>query len=305
MKKWTKEEDIFLKKNYPESNITSLSVSLKTTYQQVRNRLLVLGIPLEQDNKMPNILVFDIETAPMEVYTWGLYDQNIGINQIKHDWFVLCWSAKWLFDDHMMTGVLNKKELIDKDDKRIVEKIWKLFEKADIIIAHNGDRFDIAKLKARFLKHRLGEPSPYKTIDTLKIARKEFKLTSNKLDYICEYLDIDKKLETGGFELWKRCINGDLNAIKEMDIYCQNDVKILEELYLELRPYIKNHPNLALYMESIYEVCPNCGGDRLKWGYVYNTRVNQYECAKCQDCGAFMRARKSNLSKDKKDLLLH
>ena len=150
----------------------------------------------------------------------------------------------------------------------------------------------------------MGEPSPYKTVDTLKVARKEFKLTSNKLDYICQYLELDKKLDTGGFELWKRCVNGDIKALKEMDEYCQNDVRILEDLYLELRPYIKNHPNLALYMESIYELCPNCGSDKLRWGYLYKTRVNQYDCAKCQDCGAFMRARKSNIDKDKKDILL-
>lgn len=304
MNKWTKKEDDILRKYYPLKNITNLASELKKTYQQVRNRLLKLGIPLEKLGKIPNILVFDIETAPLEVYTWGLYDQTININQIKHDWFVLCWSAKWLFDDQIMTGVLTKREALDKNDKNIVEKIWKLFDKADIIIAHNGDRFDIAKLNARFLKHELGQPSPYKTIDTLKVARKEFRLTSNKLDYICDYTGLDRKIETGGFDLWKRCVQGDTKALKLMDEYCQNDVIILEQMYLKLRPYIKNHPNLALYMESDYEVCPNCGSDKLKWGYLYRTRVNQYDCAKCQSCGAFMRARKSGLDKEKKDLIL-
>lgn len=255
--------------------------------------------------KLPKILVFDIETAPLEVYTWGLYDQNIGINQIKNDWFVLNWSAKWLFDDEIITGVLNKKELLRKDDKRIIKKVWELFNQADMVIAHNGDRFDIAKLNARFLKHNMGLPSPYKSIDTLKIARREFRLTSNKLDYICQFLGIKGKLDTGGFELWKDCINGSMEALNKMDIYCQNDVIILEKMYLKLRPYIRNHPNYALYMESDYEVCPNCGSDKLEWGYLYHTRVNAYESAKCKDCGAYMRSRKSFIDKNKKDLILN
>lgn len=309
---WTKEDDKLLKKLSKDKSIKNLSdVSriLGKGYTPVFNRFIKLGLPFPEhkirEERLPKILVFDIETAPMEVFTWGLYDQNIGINQIKNDWFVICWSAKWLFEEEIISSRLSPKEALNKDDKRIIKNIWKLFDEADIIIAHNGDRFDIAKLKARFLKHELGEPSPYKTIDTLKVARKEFRLTSNKLDYICEYTGVDKKLDTGGFELWKRCINGEEEALREMSTYCENDVRILEQMYFKLRPYIKNHPNLALYMESDYEVCPNCGSDKLKWGFLYRTRVNQYECAKCQDCGAYMRSRKSNLDKNRKALLLN
>jgi DNA polymerase elongation subunit (family B) len=267
-------------------------------YTRERLRELKKELP----TRIPKILVFDIETAPLEVWTWGLYNQNIGINQIKNDWFTLNWAAKWLFDDVMMTGVLTKKELLEKDDKRIVKKAWDLFNQAEIVLAHNGDRFDIAKINSRFLKHDLKLPSPYQSIDTLKIARQAFRLTSNKLDYICKYLGLKGKIQTGGFELWKNCINGDMKSLKKMNEYCQNDVIILEEMYLKLRPYAKGHPNLALYMESDYEVCPNCGSDKLKWGYLYYTKVNTYECARCENCGAYMRVRKNNTKN--KDLLL-
>ncbi len=303
MIRWTKEDDKLLKKLIKTKSITEIAREMRLTYHQVRTRLLKLGIGTEP--KIPNILVFDIETSQMLVKIWQLRGNDyIDTNRIIEDWFVLCWSAKWLFDDHIMTGVLTPKEAKERDDKRITEKIWNLFDKADIIIAHNGDRFDIAKLKARFLKHKLGLPSPYKSIDTLKVARKEFRLTSNKLDYICDFTGLDRKLDTGGIELWDKAEAGDSKALKKMDEYCQNDVLILEQMYLELRPYIKNHPNLALYMESDYEVCPNCGSDKLKWGYLYRTRVNEYESAKCMNCGAYMRARKSNLTKDKKELIL-
>lgn len=303
MIRWTKEDDKLLKKLIKTKSITETAREMRLTYHQVRTRLLKLGI--EEDKKIPNILVFDIETSQMMVKVWQLRgNEYIDTSRIVNDWFVICWSAKWLFDDNIITGVLTSKEAKERNDKRIVEKIWKLFDKADIIIAHNGDRFDIAKLKARFLKHKLGLPSHYQSIDTLKVARKEFRLTSNKLDYICDFTGLDRKLATGGVELWDKSEEGDIKALKKMDEYCQNDVLILEQMYLELRPYIRNHPNLALYMESDYEVCPNCGSDRLKWGYLYRTKVNEYESAKCMSCGAYMRARKSNLTKDKKELIL-
>lgn len=152
---------------------------------------------------------------------------------------------------------------------------------------HNCNNFDRKKANTRFLKYGLGHPAPYQTIDTLLVARREFKVSSNKLDYLCKFLGLDVKLPTG-FQLWKDCLNGDAKALAKMDTYCQNDVKILEELYLILRPYIHSHPNLSLYMDTDKLVCPNCGSSKLKWGYKYTTLTNQYKSARCE-CGAFVR----------------
>ena len=134
--------------------------------------------------RVPKILVFDIETSFMENYTWGTFKQDIAINQIKNDWNMICWSAKWLFSDEVIHDRLTGKESRRKDDKRITKSLWKLLDEADIVIAHNGDAFDIKKANARFLYHDLELPSPYRSIDTLKIARRNFKITSNKLDYL-------------------------------------------------------------------------------------------------------------------------
>jgi DNA polymerase elongation subunit (family B) len=241
---------------------------------------------------LPKILIFDIETSPIEAYVWGLYDQNIGINQIINDWFIITWSAKWLFSPTVISHRLSKKEAIKKDDKRIVKELWKLIDEADIVVAHNGDAFDIKKMKARFLKFGLTYPSPYKSVDTLKIARREFKITSNKLDYLCKYVGLPAKIDTGGFDLWKDCLNGNEEALLKMDTYCQNDVRILEDIYIKLRPYMHNHPNVGLYMETEDDVCPSCGSNNLKWGYVYSTISNQYQSAKCE-CGTYIRKPKS------------
>ena len=252
--------------------------------------------------ELPKILIFDIETAPLEVYVWGLWDQNIAINQIKHDWFILSWSAKWLFKSNIHHARLTSKEALNKDDKRITKHLWRLIDEADIVIAHNLDRFDRPKMNTRFLKHDLAFPSPYQSIDTLKIARKEFKVSSNKLNYLCQFLGLNLKANTGGFELWIKCMQGNEDALKKMDKYCQQDVSILEELYLRLRPYIHSHPNVGLYMESNKTLCPNCGSDKLKWGHKYTTPVNQFYTARC-GCGAFVRSKTSIVNKEKRKVL--
>ena len=252
--------------------------------------------------ELPKILVFDIETAPIEAYVWGLWDQNIAINQIKHDWFVLSWSAKWLFDPEVKHCRLTSKEALKKDDKRITKELWKLFDEADIIIAHNLDKFDKPRMNTRFLKHGLLFPSPYQTVDTLKVAKREFKVSSNKLNYLCQFLGLNVKMETGGFELWEKCLKGNEEALEKMDVYCRQDVLILEELYLKLRPYIRSHPNVGLYLDSSVPVCPNCGSDKLKWGLKYTTPANQYQTARCK-CGAFVRAKTSTINKDSKKVL--
>jgi len=239
---------------------------------------------LKRENKStpkpPKILVFDIETAPMSVYTWGIYDQNIGINQIKSDWFMLCYSAKWLGSETMLHDRLTSKEALKKDDKRISQSLWELLDEADMVVAHNGDAFDIKKSNARFLKHNLGLPSPYRSVDTLKIARRNFKITSNKLDYICKFLDIPRKLETWGFSLWEWCIKWEEKSLRKMDIYCRNDVKILEEVYLRLRCYDKSHPKLGVYLEK--NVCNNCGSKKLKDIWFYTTNFNKYKALRCE-----------------------
>lgn len=242
---------------------------------------------------MPKILVFDIETAPLKSYTWGIWNQNIGLNQLIDDWFMLTWAAKWLFSDTVMSDKLTSKEAIEEDDKRITKNLWKLIDEADIVIAHNGDKFDIKKINTRFLKHRLGLPSSYQSIDTLKIARKTFSFTSNKLDALATFLGFEGKMSTGGFDLWKRCMEGDKEAFLIMEEYNKQDVVVLENVYLELRPYAKSHPNIGLYVGDGIERCPCCGSDQVTPNSEYYSNTSVYVEYLCNSCGSRSRTKKS------------
>jgi len=245
---------------------------------------------LSKDGKA-KVLLFDIETAPAEVFVWSFGEQRIHIAQEIQDWNVICWCGKWLFDDKLLGAVQTPQEARDRDDKRIVQKLWEAIDEADILIGHNLIGFDRKKANTKFLLHGLKPTSPYQTIDTLKVARREFAFLSNKLDYLCKRLGLDTKLETG-FELWKDCLKGNRKALEHMFEYCGQDVAILEDLYLKLRPWVKSHPNIGLYMSGTGSNCPNCGSEKVEYhSKPYYTPTGQYQSFRCQDCGAFSRSR--------------
>jgi DNA polymerase elongation subunit (family B) len=261
---------------------------------------------MEKINTSAKVLILDIETAPINAYVWGIWNQNIGTHQIQSDWFCLTWAAKWLFEDKVYSAKLRPNEVQKQDDKRIIEGIWRLVNEADIVIAHNGEKFDMPKLNSRFIINGLNPPLPYQQIDTLKHIRRQFGFTSNKLDYVNKLLNLERKKETN-FELWERCMKGNANALSEMEAYNVQDVCILEETYLLIRAWIKPHPNMGLFiLDEKEHRCPNCGSNDLNAeGKMYYTSTNAYELMRCSNCGASSRKRLGAINiKEKRHLLI-
>lgn len=280
------------------------SISSKSGDRQIRKLINKWSPKLKDKNTIrPKVLVFDIETAPMKAYVWGKWKQNVQDSHIIDDWFMISWSAKWLFEDNVMSDVLTSKEALKQDDSRITKSIWNLLNEADVVIGHNALKFDIRKLNSRFLLNKLILPTPYEVIDTLAHARKKFAMTSNRLDYLAKILGFDGKLPTD-FSLWANCLAGDKVALKNMQVYCDQDVKVLEDVYLLMRPYIQPHPNIALHIADGITRCPSCGGIHLKSEGSYRTTVNSYEALRCTDCGSLSRNRKSNMDKDVRKAIL-
>ena len=243
------------------------------------------------------ILLFDIETAPNLGYVWGKWEQDV--IEFDRQWYMLCFCAKWLGDKKVMTHALPDFSLYKKDpenDKELVKKLWELFNEADIIIAHNGDEFDIKKSNARFIYHGFTPNPHYKTIDTKKIAKKYFSFESNKLDDLGQYLKVGKKLSTGGFALWRGCMAGDKKSWKTMVEYNKQDVVLLEHVYLRLRPWMKDHPNLNVINLTL-SACPACGSEDLHKRGFSITRSGQKQRYQCQDCGMWSQG-KSEAIKD-------
>lgn len=199
-------------------------------------------------NTSAKVLILDIETAPILAYTWGIWNQNIQPSNVHTDWFCLTWAAKWLFEDKVYSGKLTSNEAKTQDDSRIIKGIWHLLNEADIVIAHNGQKFDLPKLNSRFIINKLHPPLPYQQIDTLLHIRRQFGFTSNKLDYVNHLLNLPRKKENDGMPLWVNCYKGNTKALSEMLAYNIEDVRILEETYLRIRAWIKPHPNMGLFI---------------------------------------------------------
>jgi hypothetical protein len=260
----------------------------------------------KEEIKLPKILLFDIETAPLKAFVFqkNIWKADISDDKIISEWFTLCWSAKWLFDDYIISECLTKEEVLSENDSRIVTGLWKLMNESDIVIAHNGDSFDVPNMNTRFVINGLLPPRPYKTIDTKTIAKKQFGFTHNSLNALARLFGLDPKIDIT-FELWKQCVEGNEKALKEMEKYNQHDVELLERIYLRLRPWIRSHPNLGLYMLSDGTVCPNCGSKNIVWvpNQYYYTGVSRFPIFRC-DCGAYGRSRKSELAKKQRDMLV-
>ena len=244
----------------------------------------VASIPTTTNN-LPKVLFFDTEITPSKVYTFPVWNANISPGQIIEDWYMICWSAKWLGDTKVLNSCLSTT---DVDDFNVISNLWKLLDEADIIVAHNA-KFDIGKANARFIVHGLTVPSPYKVIDTLKIARSNFGFTYNKLDYISKILNGKGKIQTN-FQLWVDCMNRKKEALEEMQLYCDNDVLELEDIYLKLRPFAKAHPSMTVLKSNIG--CKSCGSDNLEYIKDTTTNSNIYKLYQCKDCKSWTRDNK-------------
>lgn len=240
----------------------------------------------------PKILLFDIETAPILGYVWGLWKQNVAIPQIKRDWYMLCYAAKWIGEsDILYDAIWLHKKAYKKDpesDRIIIESMWALLDEADFVIAHNGERFDIAKVNAKFFEYGMTPPSPYKVIDTLKVSRKNFGFSTHRLDYIAQKRKLGQKLKTD-FDLWRDVMDGVKDQQDRMLEYNIHDTELLEDIYIEMRPWITNHPNYGVYTDGARTVCPKCGSHDIQYrGYAYTT-AGKFRKFVCNTCGGWGR----------------
>lgn len=252
------------------------------------------------------ILFLDIETSPIVAHVWSLWDNNVALNQIVEDWSVLSWAAKW-HDEKEVLYADNRKAKKVRNDKKLLKKMWRLLDDADIVITQNGKKFDIKKLNARFIINGFPPPSSFRQIDSLEIAKKVFGFTSNKLEYtsenVCTKYKKLKHKDFPGQELWTECLKGNKKAWNEMKKYNIHDVLALEELYNKFAPW-DNSINFGVYNEGLTTKCV-CGGTEFKKrGFFFSPagKFQRYKCLK-SGCGKEMRDKVNLLSKEKRKTL--
>jgi hypothetical protein len=225
-----------------------------------------------------------------------MYEQNA--IEFVDEWSILCFGAKELGSKDPVTVVARpdfKKEYnADPDsDLMVCEELWHLLDASSVIVGHNLDRFDCRKINSRLLIHGFAPPSPYQTIDTLKVARRVFAMNSNKLQDLGVTLGIGKKEKHNGFATWKGAINGVKSDWDDMIRYCAGDITLTEAVYYAIQPWIQGGPNLA-FLNGTPEGCPNCGvvGQMTRQGE-RKSRTMTYQRWLCGACCAWSRTVKS------------
>lgn len=252
---------------------------------------------------LPRVLVLDIETAPLKVGIFSIWQHGVPLSNIDSDWFILSMSAMWLGDkeeDIIYADMRGK--VASEDDSHILDRLWLLLDEADVLLTHNGRRFDLKKIKSRMVLQGYKPFSPVKHIDTLDIVKREFGFTSNKLEYLTGKL-CTKYVKSGhgkfpSYYLWKGMMEDNIEAFEECHKYNNLDILSLAEMYYILAPWDTKHVNFNLFTEEEEHTC-RCGSHNVvPDGFAY-TGVSKFQRYRCQDCGATTRGRKNLFTKEK------
>lgn len=255
------------------------------------------------ESKIPRIAVMDIETLPMLVFAWGLWEQNVSLEQIVQDSCMLSWAGRYLDDPEIMSDILLPDEAVERDTTRISQSCWDFLSKADIVVGHNFHGFDSKYINTEFLKNDLPPLKPT-VIDTLLVAKQNFRFSSNKLRYINDQLGIRNKLDNDGFPLWAECSRGKQEALDKMLEYNRGDIGATEELFYKVRPYIHGRLNIGLYTGDDQSVCPVCGSPDVHQEGYYYTSAGKWPQVRCEKCKCLARTKINILTKEKKKSLL-
>lgn len=240
------------------------------------------------------ILILDVERLPgiTQQYWWDrgdLKNRYIHYETVVRQPRTTIVCMKWYDRDEPI-------ELAEWDKggrKAFLKKVHRLLEQADIVVGHNIDNADIPWLKGDMhIEAGLPPLPPFKTVDTLKVLRRQFKsgVPFKGLDAFCQIVGIPSKTDHYDRMAMERAVDGSVEDRERLTSYCTGDVIATQGLLDYLRPHITNHPTLFVDGESAMNVCNRCGSSETSPNakrYVAN--VMTYTMLKCANCGGYRR----------------
>ncbi len=192
------------------------------------------------------VLFADIETSPLKVFAWQL--KNFGhtpVSMLSKDRRIISFAGKFQGESKIYQFD-TRKGLNNKNEKKLLKKVGKLLDQADLVVTQNGKKFDVKLLRGRFVFYRLKPFKSFEQFDTLTESKRLLNLPSYSLEYVSDtFCRKYKKLQHKkfpGVELWKACLSGVKSAWREMAKYNIHDILTLEEWYGILLPYFMQDP---------------------------------------------------------------
>lgn len=252
----------------------------------------------------PKILVFDIETAPYTSFTWSLFKTNV--IDVKEEWYMLSFAYGWYDIETQTLGPVQwvglpqdpKFKAWSADDSYIINRLWTLFDEAEIVVGQNHERFDMKKGQERMFIHKMTPPAPYATLDTKRIWKQNFS-GSASLKYMTRKADVAMKQPNRGFEMWKDCMADVAQGWTEMEEYNVADVVATAELFTRLIPWIdtpiSRTVNFGHYKPGDWtcKKCMNQVKERGGLGFVrrgfHGTGASRFQTVMCKKCKGYSR----------------
>ena len=227
-----------------------------------------LGLDLQPVKR----LFFDIETSRMTfvLKDWQVkWERRLSYEDVTEESKIICISYKWQNEDKI------KHLSWDKDlcDKKLIQDFLEIMNEADEVIGHNGDRFDIKKVRTRAIYHRIPMRAKIRTLDTLKKAKSGFSFPNNKLDTIAKFLGVGAKIDHEGIKMWDKVENGDNDALNDMLKYCDMDVQVLEDVYTVMETYIQQNLHTGTLNGGRKCDCPSCGSENIEYSKLIVTSL--------------------------------
>lgn len=126
------------------------------------------------------------------------------------------------------------------NDEAIVEALIKELTEYDIIVAHNGNGFDLPFIRSRAIYWGLSRVPDIKIIDPLKILWDKFRLKRNTLANISDFIGSKKRKDHLDMSIWVDVIlNGTKSSLDKIVAHCVSDVDELEDVLDAVKPYIR------------------------------------------------------------------
>ncbi len=263
----------------------------KSTINDARARrraVALLSTPQDDlpEVRKPKILALDLENSPNIAHVWGLWQNNVSLNQLMASAEVICFGARWIDQSEVIF-----RSTFHDGKKLMLEEAWALLDEADAVVGWNTKSFDMKHLNREFLEHGMLPPSPVIDLDLMLTTKANFRFPSNKLDYVAQRLGLGSKVQHEGHTLWVKCMADDPEAWENMRTYQIQDVDLLIPLYYKLLPWIKGHPNMGLFSGE-NGVCPNCGSGDLEPRETTTTGASEFPKYVCTKCGKWSRGAK-------------
>jgi DNA polymerase elongation subunit (family B) len=236
------------------------------------------------------VLLLDMELSYGLAYVFpSKKPQYVSASQFKYRQFAVCAAYKWEHEVSTycikITDDMARFSENHRDSYIIAKKLHEVMTEADVIVAHNGDAFDIKWANTLFADYDLGPIPEKKSIDTLKVARKYFNFEGNSLSDLLRRFGLGSKAAKPD---WQKLTDGCEKEIAKAAKYCKIDVIKLEKIYKKLRPFIRKMPHHRPSGGFIVQ-CHACLSKNIKSNGKSFDGKGLYQRVRCGECGHEMR----------------